>query len=723
MTQRIKLPTYASVDLDRVSYSNGEIVADNTSGTIRLMDGNTPGGTKLATRAWVADNVIGGATTADNPPNNPKDGQLWFNTTNGGMYVYYTDADSSQWAEVSVSSSEGDTLNFPPSPELNQPYTNGTTTWLWDGAQWRVKAEQNPTYESIEVSGTITTNALVITNEANAFITNAGLEVALMPYATSVGVASDIAAAAYTLPTATTEQLGGVKVDGATITINNGVITGAQLYTLPTATTSVKGGITVPAVATSGLINTAGAITLATASNTQLGGVKVDGATITINNGVISGYAGYTLPTATTSVKGGITIAATSTSGLINTSGSVRLATATTTQLGGVKVDGTTITINSGIISANITGAITYQGNWSASANSPALSDGTGAQGWEYSVTTAGTVTFGVGNTVTFAVGDLAIYANGLWTKIPLGSASGTTNSPITFNNTGLGSNSGATFNGSASQTISYNTIGAEPAGGSVEIATLGVVTIGTWNSDIIDPTYGGTGVNNGASTLTLTNSYTLNQSVANGASPTFTGTNFTSIPNSALTNNSITINGAAISLGGTVTTPQGTVTSIATSGNVSGITLTGGTITSSGTITLGGTLSLVSPGAIGGTTPNTVSTTRLIYAGAGTGGAATQTVARTNAVSLNTITGTITLLAGILNANTTVSFTLNNTTIAATDHVIVTHSSGGTAGIYTVTAFPGSNLATIYVRNVTAANSASESPVLKFTVIKSVNA
>ena len=53
-------------------------------------------------------------------------------------------------------------------------------------------------------------------------------------------------------------------------------------------------------------------------------------------------------------------------------------------------------------------------------------------------------------------------------------------------------------------------------------------------------------------------------------------------------------------------TNGAGTVTSVATSGTVSGITLTGGPISSTGTITLGGALSLAVPGAIGGTTPST---------------------------------------------------------------------------------------------------------------------
>lgn len=66
------------------------------------------------------------------------------------------------------------------------------------------------------------------------------------------------------LPIASTSTLGGVKVDGTTITIDaNGVISGASTYVLPTASTNT------------------------------LGGVKIDGTTITIDNdGVISSQAG-----------------------------------------------------------------------------------------------------------------------------------------------------------------------------------------------------------------------------------------------------------------------------------------------------------------------------------------------------------------------------------------------------------------------------------------------
>ena len=32
-----------------------------------------------------------------NPPADPENGQLWWNSTDGRLYIYYTDADSSQW--------------------------------------------------------------------------------------------------------------------------------------------------------------------------------------------------------------------------------------------------------------------------------------------------------------------------------------------------------------------------------------------------------------------------------------------------------------------------------------------------------------------------------------------------------------------------------------------------------------------------------------------------
>ena len=123
----------------------------------------------------------------------------------------------------------------------------------------------------------------------------------------------------YTLPIASTSQLGGVKIDGSTITINGNGQLQTSTYTLPFASNTQLGGVVIPNQITSGITNSNGFIGLATASDTQIGGVKIDGLTIQSSNGVIS----------------------------------APLPTASTSQLGGVKVDGVTITINNGTISVS----------------------------------------------------------------------------------------------------------------------------------------------------------------------------------------------------------------------------------------------------------------------------------------------------------------------------------------------------------------------------------
>jgi hypothetical protein len=106
-----------------------------------------------------------------------------------------------------------------------------------------------------------------------------------------------------------------------------------------------------------------------------------------------------------------------------------------------------------------------------------------------------------------------------------------------------------------------------------------------------------------------------------------------------------------------------------------------------------------------------------------GAGGTASQLTSRTTGVTLNKLTGQITLFSSTLAANTTVSFILTNSTIASTDMVLVQHISGGTLGFYGVTAIAGTGSATISIRNNTGTISSVESPVLQFVVIKAVTA
>lgn len=105
-----------------------------------------------------------------------------------------------------------------------------------------------------------------------------------------------------------------------------------------------------------------------------------------------------------------------------------------------------------------------------------------------------------------------------------------------------------------------------------------------------------------------------------------------------------------------------------------------------------------------------------------GTGGTVTQATSKSTTVVLNKVCGQITMNGAALAANTTVSFTLTNSSIAATDFIHLQHQSGGTAGAYALNGQAGAGSASINVRNITA-GSLSEAIVIGFAVIKGVTA
>ena len=105
---------------------------------------------------------------------------------------------------------------------------------------------------------------------------------------------------------------------------------------------------------------------------------------------------------------------------------------------------------------------------------------------------------------------------------------------------------------------------------------------------------------------------------------------------------------------------------------------------------------------------------------GYGTGrGTVTQGTNKSTGVTLNAPCGAITMNSAALNADTTVSFTLTNTSIAATDLLVLNHVSGGTAGAYVLNAQAAAGSASINVTNIST-GSLSEAIVIGFAVIKS---
>lgn len=109
---------------------------------------------------------------------------------------------------------------------------------------------------------------------------------------------------------------------------------------------------------------------------------------------------------------------------------------------------------------------------------------------------------------------------------------------------------------------------------------------------------------------------------------------------------------------------------------------------------------------------------------GYGSGGSTqTQATSRTTAVTINNICGQITTFSKTTTAALIDVFTVNNSTVATTDVVVVNHDSGGTAGqyiIYVASVGAGSFQVAVYTPS---AQTPAAAPVINFAVIKSVTA
>jgi plastocyanin len=178
-------------------------------------------------------------------------------------------------------------IQFPAQPYDDQQLSHNGYTWIWNGAQWDLLASDSSYVTPTSLSSTLSTYA------TQAFVNTALTNTA------SVSVSD-------TTPSVTTtgslwfnSNDGSLYVyynDGTTTqwiqpaVSNYGSSSGGSgsSFTLTAATTLALGGVIIPAVGTSGITNTSGTIGIATASTSQKGAVIVDGTTITITSGVIS---------------------------------------------------------------------------------------------------------------------------------------------------------------------------------------------------------------------------------------------------------------------------------------------------------------------------------------------------------------------------------------------------------------------------------------------------
>lgn len=173
---------------------------------------------------------------------------------------------------------------------------------------------------------------------------------------------------------------------------------------------------------------------------------------------------------------------------------------------------------------------------------------------------------------------------------------------------------------------------------------------------------------------------------------------------------NGINVNGATIGAQITGNTFPNVTNKIVNPGNLD-----------AGSVVLGNNpasvnLGLTIPGQFTSTSP----TAGVGYA-VGAGGTVTQATSKSTAVTLNKITGQITMNGATLNAGANVTFTVNNSTVATTDLIIVNHDSVGGLGNYVASVNGvGSGTFNITVQNISVAN-LGEAIVISFAVIKAV--
>jgi hypothetical protein len=207
-----------------------------------------------------------------------------------------------------------------------------------------------------------------------------------------------------------------------------------------------------------------------------------------------------------------------------------------------------------------------------------------------------------------------------------------------------------------------------------------------------------------------LTDAVTLNGATTLASTAAFTGAaTFSALAtfNASLTANTATISGAA-------TLSSATLSSTATFNGAA-------TFNSTATFNAGLTTGAADDISGGGAITSSSATAGIGYV-TGAGGTQTQNTNRSTGVTLNKITGLITCNSTSLAAGAEASFVVTNSTVAATDTVIVNvvSSSTGTPVAFVTAVAAGSFTITLSNLHATVADTTADT--IRFTVIKSVS-
>ena len=89
-TQFVSALGLAALASNPASASAGDLYFNTGDDTVRVYDGTS----------WVSVGSGGGGASvavSASAPVSPSAADLWYNSTNGALYIYYQDVDSSQW--------------------------------------------------------------------------------------------------------------------------------------------------------------------------------------------------------------------------------------------------------------------------------------------------------------------------------------------------------------------------------------------------------------------------------------------------------------------------------------------------------------------------------------------------------------------------------------------------------------------------------------------------
>jgi len=317
----IFVTTATDIDLGLVRISTGLAVTETGTVSLNIATYETIGGVKIGSGLYVDGD---GLVTANTYSGNIVFPYLTLNTSysepNSGIKMYRgvgKPAAEISWFEQEIISNgvtsftgtfrlqTGDVFGAPSALSVDNIRTSTSTTEL------NVFGSNNPT-SVISVRGTTNyqnqvTQDYHIPNKRyvdNKFATTATTAtVGVVKIGTGISITSDgtisaTTATAYVLPTASVSTSGGVKVDGTSITINNGIISAAA--TITTATSSVLGLVKIGSGVS---ITSDGTISVSTASG---GGTTFTGGSVSSSTQFLSNTASTSTTTGAVTIAGGL---------------------------------------------------------------------------------------------------------------------------------------------------------------------------------------------------------------------------------------------------------------------------------------------------------------------------------------------------------------------------------------------------------------------------------